>query len=157
MHIFGLTGGIASGKSSVSSLLEESGLPIIDADVIAREGTQSSYLVGVVCFGVSDTFYDLWLDKIKTIIHGSICLTHISAAIVVKPGKPALKLIVKHFGADILQRDGKLDRKKLSRVVFEDESKRRVLNQCTHPYIQKSMMWQIVKYFLKGHNIYMSP
>lgn len=42
MHIFGLTGGIASGKSSVSSLLEEAGLPIVDADVIAREGTQDA-------------------------------------------------------------------------------------------------------------------
>lgn len=75
---------------------------------------------------------------------------YISVTIVVEPGKPALKLIVKHFGADILQCDGALDRKKLSRVIFEDESKRRILNQCTHPYIQKSMMWQIVKYFLKG-------
>ncbi len=38
MILIGLTGGIASGKSSVSSVLEESGCPIIDADLIAREG-----------------------------------------------------------------------------------------------------------------------
>ncbi len=38
MHLIGLTGGIASGKSSVSSVLEELGCPIIDADLIAREG-----------------------------------------------------------------------------------------------------------------------
>ena len=32
-----LTGGIASGKSQVSSLLEDHGCIIIDLDVIARE------------------------------------------------------------------------------------------------------------------------
>ena len=37
MFIFGLTGGIASGKSTVSATLEELGCVIIDADVIARE------------------------------------------------------------------------------------------------------------------------
>ncbi len=33
----GLTGGIASGKSSVGRLLAERGLPLLDADVVARE------------------------------------------------------------------------------------------------------------------------
>lgn len=35
--VVGLTGGIGSGKSSVSRLLAQQGLPIIDADVLARE------------------------------------------------------------------------------------------------------------------------
>jgi dephospho-CoA kinase len=33
----GLTGGIASGKSTVAGMLEDLGAPVIDADVIARE------------------------------------------------------------------------------------------------------------------------
>ena len=33
----GLTGGIASGKSTVSAILDELGAVIIDADVLARE------------------------------------------------------------------------------------------------------------------------
>lgn len=33
----GLTGGIASGKSVVAKMLQERGLPLIDADVLARE------------------------------------------------------------------------------------------------------------------------
>ena len=37
MLVVGLTGGIASGKSVVSKTLKELGLPIIDADLIARE------------------------------------------------------------------------------------------------------------------------
>lgn len=38
MHIYGLTGGIASGKSTVSRQLERLGCPLIDADVVSRQG-----------------------------------------------------------------------------------------------------------------------
>lgn len=36
-YLVGLTGGIASGKSVVSNYLKQKGIPIIDADVVARE------------------------------------------------------------------------------------------------------------------------
>ena len=36
-RVIGLTGGIATGKSTVSSYLKKKGFPIIDADVIAHE------------------------------------------------------------------------------------------------------------------------
>lgn len=39
MFIVGLTGGLASGKSTVSEMFREYGIPAIDADVIARKGT----------------------------------------------------------------------------------------------------------------------
>ena len=34
--IIGLTGSIASGKSTVSNMLKELGYPIVDADIVAR-------------------------------------------------------------------------------------------------------------------------
>lgn len=37
VHLFGLTGGIASGKSTVAARFREVGLPVIDADLLARE------------------------------------------------------------------------------------------------------------------------
>lgn len=37
MYLIGLTGGIASGKSTVARLLAEHGAIVIDADVVARE------------------------------------------------------------------------------------------------------------------------
>lgn len=37
MIVVGLTGGIATGKSTVSNLLRARGVPLIDADVIARQ------------------------------------------------------------------------------------------------------------------------
>jgi len=37
VHLFGLTGGIASGKSTVAARLRTRGVPVIDADELARE------------------------------------------------------------------------------------------------------------------------
>ncbi len=37
MRLYGLTGGIASGKSTVAKILREGGTSVIDADLLARE------------------------------------------------------------------------------------------------------------------------
>ncbi len=37
MRVLGLTGGICSGKSTVSRIFREEGIPVVDADRIARE------------------------------------------------------------------------------------------------------------------------
>ena len=68
----------------------------------------------------------------------------------VEPGKPVLKLIEKNFGSDVLLSSGHLDRVKMGKIIFEDESKRRILNSCTHPYIRRAMMLEALKHFLRG-------
>lgn len=40
MLVIGLTGGIGSGKSTVATLFANHGVPIIDADIVAREVTE---------------------------------------------------------------------------------------------------------------------
>ncbi len=37
MHVFGLTGGLASGKSVVAARFSSRGLPVVNADALARE------------------------------------------------------------------------------------------------------------------------
>jgi dephospho-CoA kinase len=37
VHLFGLTGGIASGKSTVAARFRARGLPVVDADALARD------------------------------------------------------------------------------------------------------------------------
>jgi dephospho-CoA kinase len=63
---------------------------------------------------------------------------------VVEPGEPAFTQVVDYFGKQILQEDGSLDRKKLSRIVFQDTEKRTQLEDFTHPPIYEA--------FLKGVN-----
>jgi dephospho-CoA kinase len=107
MKVVGLTGGISTGKSTVSRLLSEH-YPIIDADLIARQ--------------------------------------------VVEPGKPAYKAILKAFSdiPDLLLEDGQLNRTRLGQVVFEDATRRRTLNRCTHPYIRRAMAQQILHHWIRG-------
>lgn len=42
MITFGLTGGIASGKSTVSNTLTKLGVPLVDADIVARQVVEPS-------------------------------------------------------------------------------------------------------------------
>lgn len=62
---------------------------------------------------------------------------------VVEPGKPAFRKIVDYFGEQILQQDGTLDRKKLSKIVFRDLEKRKKLESFTHPPIYKEFLKQV--------------
>ena len=89
--VVGLTGGIACGKTTVAKMFSDLGIPVIDADILARE--------------------------------------------VVEPGTPGLARIVEAFGEEVLDSTGRLDRKRLADVVFDDEQARAKLNGILHPLI----------------------
>ncbi|HTO18146.1 MAG TPA: dephospho-CoA kinase [Pseudomonas sp.] len=59
---------------------------------------------------------------------------------VVEPGRPALAQIAAHFGADILQADGSLDRAALRARVFQDAEQRRWLERLLHPLIRQEII-----------------
>ncbi|WP_044894534.1 dephospho-CoA kinase [Bacillus alveayuensis] len=66
--IIGLTGGIASGKSTVAKMLLELGIPVIDADQIAREVVEvgeEAYLQIVKEFGEEILQEDRTIDRGK--------------------------------------------------------------------------------------------
>ena len=92
MKLVGLTGGIASGKSTVAAILKQLGAAVINADELSRE--------------------------------------------VVQPERDAWKEIVKTFGADILQQDKTLDRKKLRTIVFDNPEARKKLEAIIHPKVR---------------------
>lgn len=93
--VIGLTGGIASGKSTVAGMFADLGAVIIDADKIARD--------------------------------------------VVDPGQEGLHSIVQHFGEEVLDQEGRLDRKKMGELVFSNEEARKMLNSLLHPLIRSRM------------------
>ncbi len=66
--LVGVTGGIASGKTTVANLLEEQGAPIIDFDVLARvvvEPDKPAWKQIVTYFGEQVLNEDLTLDRKK--------------------------------------------------------------------------------------------
>jgi dephospho-CoA kinase len=66
--VIGLTGGIASGKSTVSAMLEALKIPVIDADKIAREVVevgQDAYKQIVVIFGEKILLENGEIDRAK--------------------------------------------------------------------------------------------
>lgn len=66
IHVFGLTGGLASGKSTVAARFRARGVPVIDADQIAREVVEpgSEGLARVVeAFGAEVLAPDGSLDR----------------------------------------------------------------------------------------------
>lgn len=58
------------------------------------------------------------------------------ARVVVEPGSPALKEIVAHFGRDVLDDSGVLNRRRMRERVFENEADRRLLESILHPAIR---------------------
>ena len=54
---------------------------------------------------------------------------------VVKKGTLGLQLITEHFGQEVLQPDGELDRTRLGSIVFADPEKRQLLNSIVHPLV----------------------
>lgn len=107
--MIGLTGGIATGKSTVASMLRGLGAKIIDADELARE--------------------------------------------IVKPDREAWREIVEAFGSGILRKDRTLNREKLRKIVFADESSRKLLESITHPRIRALAQERIEKLAAEGADI----
>lgn len=68
MITFGLTGGIASGKSTVTKTFRAAGIPMVDADIIARQvvepGTPGLQAV-INAFGTEYLLPDGTLNRIK--------------------------------------------------------------------------------------------
>ena len=79
-----------------------------------------------------------------------IALHAILSTPVVAPGKPAWKKVVACFGDGVLEPSGVINRAALGALIFQDEAKRKLLNSCTHPFIQRTMLRQALAYFLQG-------
>ena len=70
--------------------------------------------------------------------------------IVVKPGMKAWKEIHKAFGKDVFYEDGELNREALGKIIFGDANKRKLLNNITHPKIQRGIFTAIIRCLFQG-------
>jgi len=77
--------------------------------------------------------------------------TDVLARRVVEPGMPGRRAIYRAFGESVFRKgeDGQveLDRAALARAAFSDESgsRKRQLERCTHPYINRMLIWQLLR------------
>ena len=60
-----------------------------------------------------------------------------ASRVVVEKGQPALAEIASHFGADILQDDGTLNRAMLREKIFAEPTERKWLEALLHPLINQ--------------------
>ncbi|OIW17417.1 hypothetical protein TanjilG_22529 [Lupinus angustifolius] len=133
MRIVGLTGGISSGKSTVSNLFKSHGIPIVDADIVARVPLLPFHFPFCVClclFGILILNWDA-----------------------LKKGSGGWKKVVAAFGEEILLDNGEVNRPKLGQIVFSDPDKRQFLNRLLAPYISSGIFWEILKLWLKGYKV----
>jgi dephospho-CoA kinase len=68
--------------------------------------------------------------------------TDVIAREVVRPGRPALQEIARRFGNEVLDAAGRLDRRRLRKLVFADDAKRAVLESILHPRIRDAAVRQ---------------
>lgn len=117
-RIIGLTGGIASGKSSVGRLLRSLGACVIDADEIARivvEPGRPAYQKLVATFGSE--------------ILQAASADHLAKAMSTSTSQSGPQ--------GVLASAAPIDRAKLAARVFSDPAARAQLNAITHPEIGK--------------------
>jgi len=62
---------------------------------------------------------------------------------VVEPGMPALAAIAEHFGGEIIQSDGNLDRAALRQIIFTDPVQKQWLESLLHPLIRDWIAQQL--------------
>ena len=62
---------------------------------------------------------------------------------VTAPGGEALPLIAESFGSDLIDADGRLDRRRLASIVFSDDAQRRRLEGIIHPLVQQATLKRI--------------
>ena len=67
----------------------------------------------------------------------------LASRVVVEKGKPSLESIKEHFGSDILNESGELDRGKLREIIFNSDSEKHWLESLLHPAIAKQIQHEL--------------
>lgn len=60
----------------------------------------------------------------------------------IEPGQPAHDEVLRQFGADLANSEGRIDRTKLASIVFADPAKLAQLNAILHPRVEEIMLRQ---------------
>lgn len=73
---------------------------------------------------------------IKENYNAAVLIADDIGAMLMQKGQSCYEKIVAEFGADVLEEDGQLNRKKIAAIVFADNEKLMVLNGIVHPKVK---------------------
>ena len=78
---------------------------------------------------------------------------------IVEPGEPALAEIAAHFGDQVLDADGRLDRRRLRAIVFAEPAERAWLESVTHPRVRERLLAHLERMRASGapYHLLVSP
>ena len=69
--------------------------------------------------------------------------TDVLARQAVTKGSEGLKEVVSHFGSNILDNEGELDRLKLKKIIFFDQKQKRKLESIIHPIVNRLLKEEV--------------
>lgn len=92
------------------------------------------------------------VSKILKDLGAAIVDADVIARTVTVKGSEALEELVSHFGSDILEQNGELNRKMLADMVFNDPVKLEDLNNITHKYIVRKIASTLNELKSSGRN-----
>ena len=96
---------------------------------------------------VSDKFKSLGITVVDA---------DVAARTVVEPGQPALAEIERHFGSNILNQEGVLDRAQLREIIASDSEERVWLESVLHPKIGEQIAKELAE-STSPYTIYVAP
>ena len=85
------------------------------------------------------------LEYLQRVYHAEVILADTVGHEFMEPGEAAYKQILEEFGAEVLSKDGRIDRKILGSVVFADQKKLQRLNAIVHPQVKKEILRRIAQ------------
>jgi len=71
---------------------------------------------------------------------------------ILTPGTPCYKQVVQHFGAQILQANGQIDRSALRQLITRSKRERTFLEGVTHPAIREKIAETVMHWASQGHS-----
>ena len=93
------------------------------------------------------------LEYLNNKYGATICMTDEVGKKLQKKGTECFDEIVAHFGNEILDEKGELDRAKLSDIVFADRVELSVLNGIVHPRVKEEIQKKITREERKNTNL----
>ena len=83
-----------------------------------------------------------------------VCVADLVAKNLQKKGTICYNKIVEHFGEDILDENGRIDRPHLARIVFKDDEVLHVLNAIVHPAVKENIRRKIRQEIKQGTELF---